>query len=451
MKYIALIVFSLFSVNSLLGQTSDTPLPSYNWKGGKTAGEPGYVILKSGKKLEGTISLKGTRSNVSEVRFEGDGKKIDFPVTALSNYGLTRPSQNQTFTTKTSGPVSDSPASMYEWRNMGTVMDKVIETSEPREGYVILKDGSKVEGILKLKRKDGILTNYEVKGASKKKIKGDISEVARYGYSVSAESVAQENLADMASKFSRGTLNGQQGEISQINIQGKFYSKKVVFRANAGQLSEHTPKDTDSFTQFIDGNEKKFIAVEDTFVEEEFNGATFQFYRNPFPTTINKFATNIAKAGVQAGTSAAAQAAVKKDAKDQGYVSNMDSVIAVSSKEELIGLRDNLVNIGGYSSSDQLMENSDNESLKNNVSALNLAIAGKEAAESEGGIYNKEWIILNKKTGEKTVVYKSDYKQLVEPLLKGCYEYLTLSKSEQKTYEKWNSKMQMLGLLDGCY
>ncbi len=452
-KTVLIISAILFAYSFSLAQIADTPLSEYVWKGGKTKLEKGYVILKSDKKLEGLISLKGSLSSITEVYFEGEDKKIKFPPSALKAYGLFRATSSNTLSSKrtSSEPVNDSPESMYEWMDRGVVMDKVITVSKPRDGYVVLKSGKKITGILKLKRKDDVLTNYEVKTLSKKKVKGDVSELVSYGYNVSEEAVAQENLNSLAKDFSQGTVKGQSGSIAQVNIQGKFYFKKIIFKTSSGKLQEYDAESLDSFTQVIEGKKTTFIAVEGTFVAQEFNGATFKLYRNPFPTTINNFATGLAKTGAEVATTAIAQAAVNKDAKDNNYVTNMDSVIAVSTKEELIQIRDRLVRIGGYSNTEELQERSNNESLKTTVEAIGFAIAGKEIAESEGGILNKEWVILNKQSGEKTIVYKSDYKKLIEPLLKGCYEYLSLAKSEQKSYEKWNALQKTVKLLDGCY
>ena len=72
-------------------------------------------------------------------------------------------------------------------------------------------------------------------------------------------------------------------------------------------------------------------------------------------------------------------------------------------------------------------------------------------SSSEGGLLNKEWIVLNKKTGEEVVIYKSKFKELMEPLLKGCYEYLSLDRSDQRAYEKWSNMDNTLKMLDGCY
>ena len=129
----------------------------------------------------------------------------------------------------------------------------------------------------------------------------------------------------------------------------------------------------------------------------------------------------------------------------------MDSVIRASSTEDLKALRDEMVTLSGYASSQEALDKSTNESLKTNLSALELAIAGREIASSPGGIMNEEWVILNKITREKTMVYKSEYKNQVEILLMGCDKFLELPKSQQNDLHKWDNLEQAMKLLDSCY
>ncbi|WP_299675734.1 hypothetical protein [uncultured Dokdonia sp.] len=451
-QILSLFIFFFVFSNPLLAQESTTPLSDYTWKRGKTVAEDGYVVLKSGKRLEGVIVLKGSENTVEEVIFEGEGKKIEFPVAALKSYGLLRKINANGQSTSANGPINDSPESMYEWRDMGVVMNKKITSTQPRDGYVILKNGTRYDGLLKLRRKDGVLSNYQVKGD--KRYKGDISEVARYGYTVSEESVIQENLEKQANKFYPGSIQTktgmQQGEISTVSNQ-KFYSNKIIFKDDKGAMTEYVPSTLTSFSQEVKGETKKYVAYKDTFVQEDFSGDTFQLFRNPYPTSTNKFLTGLVKETIVIGTNAAAQGIAKKDAKKNGYETRMDSIIANSPPEDLIGIRDGLVKLSGYTTAEELQEKSDNESLKNNINALNLALAGYEVRNSEGGLYNKEWIILNKKSGEETVIYKAKYKTLMEPLLKGCYEYLSLDRGDQRAYEKWSNIEQTIKMLDGCY
>ena len=451
----ALSILMLFVILIMHGQTSETPLENYQWKRGKTKQESGFVVLKSGKKLEGTIVLKGSVAKVDEIIFEGDGKKIEFPAAALKSFGLlqSRVENTSTQTDTAQGPINDSPESMYEWRSKGTVMGKEITGTVAREGYVVLKNGTRYEGELRLTRKDGVLTSYKLK--ADKKYKGKTSDLERYGYTVSEDEVAQQNLSKLAKNFYQGTIKTNRkelsGEVAQVNIMGKFYSKKILYRGPSGALTEFTPTEVSTFSQSIKGDNIKYIAHDGVFVVEQYNGNTFKMFRNPNPTTTNAFLTGLIKEGAAVGTNALAQAAVKKDAKDNNYTTNMDSIIRVSTPEQLMAIRDGFAKLGGYNTYQEALDKSSNESLKNNINAIELALAGNSLKNTEGGIYNKEWIILNKATGEETIIYKSEYKKLIEPLLKGCYEFLSLERKEQRFYEKWNNRQAAIKMLDGCY
>ncbi|MEP1095408.1 MAG: hypothetical protein ABJG78_09880 [Cyclobacteriaceae bacterium] len=451
-KVTVLVFASLFSLQSFC-QTNESPKELYKWKNQKkTEFQSGYVVLKSEKKLNGQIALVGSYSSVSEVHFLGEGKDISFPISALKSFGLNASPLEQTQDTAIKGPISESSESLYEWRDGGVVMNKKIYNSVPRDGYIVLKSGKRYEGQLRVQKRDEDLWNFQVKTSDgKEKFKAE--EVAKYGLKVSVSEIMQANLSSMDVKYFPGTVtvNGatRSGEIAIIRTS--FYSKKILFKSGSGEYTEYTPERASDFTQTRDGFEKKYASLDGAFMEDEFNGTTFRLYRNPNPTTINNFATGFVKAGVQAGTEAAAEGIVNSDAKKNDYTTNMDSVIRVSSKEELIELQNKLVQIGGYSSADELIESSSNESLVNNVNALKLAIAGREFAESDEGIYNKEWVILNKKSSEKTIVYKSDYNKLIEGLLFGCYDFLSLEKSDQREHKKWNNLRKTVAYLDKCY
>lgn len=455
----ALVTISCLLLCSFLSfsQKSETPLTDYAWKGSKTTPSSGFVVLKSGKRLDGQISLKGSSSDVKEVIFILGEKKINFPPSALEKYGL---SGGQSISSSPSSkvnvnPVSDSPESSYEWLDRGEVMEKKIEVTKTRPGYVVLKNGTKYDGAFKLKRKDGVITDYEVKTSEGKK-KGAFQDLSSYGYNLSPEEIEQANIAKLAKNYYPGsvTKGGEvlKGDICNINIQGSFYSKKVVLKDGSGSLSIFGTEDITSFSQKIKGENKTYIVIEDKFIQEDFNGNTFQFYRNPSPTTVNNFATNLAKSAGQITATTISQQAIKKDAEKNNYVTNLDSVLLVSTDAELEELKNTLVGLSGYSSAEEAHEKSDNESLKNTITAIDLELAGRDFATSDDVVvYNREWIILNKKSGEKTVVYQNDFKKLIEPLLKGCYEYLLLEKKDQKKYSNWKEVQSTLKMLDGCY
>lgn len=453
-KNFIVFVFYFAMVMSGKSQTNESPTGAYEWKRGKTELQTGYVVLKSGKRMDGKISLIGSATQVTEVAYEGGGKEIKFPIGSLQSYGLVGVNPNA-IATVSSGPLNESPESMYEWRNMGVVMNKVITSSTPRAGYVVLQNGTKYEGELKLRRKDDVLEDIEVKTVSGKE-KFETAEVARYGYTVSQDEVAQANLAKQSKSAFKGTvttLTGMlSGEITIIPVEGKRYYEQIIFKGSDGKFVDYTTKTISGFTYTSNrGREVKYVVIDDKLVVEQFQGKTFQVYLNPNPTTINEFATSLVKGAVSVGTSVAASAAVKRDAKKNGYETNMDSVIRVSSTEDLKILRDQMASLAGYESAEDAINNSDNESLKTNLSALEIAIQGREVANTTGGILNEEWIIFNNLTREKTIVYKSKYKTQIDVLLMGCDKYFELTKPLQNDLQKWDNLTKAMQLLDSCY
>jgi len=452
---ISLLFYLCFSATLItLAQSNDSPAGAYQWKKGKTELQNGYVVLKSGKKMEGKISLLGSPTNVTEIAYEGEGKDIKFPVGSLKSYGLTDVNPNAS-TATSGGPINESPENMYEWRSMGIVMGKEIHSTTPRAGYVVLRTGAKYEGELKLRKKAGVLEDIEVKTAIGKE-KFDAPQVARYGYTVSQEEVQQTTLAKQTKSSFPGSINTpsgkMSGEITIVPLPGKRYVERIIFKGPDGKFVDHTPQSISGFNYVNNkGRNVTFTVIDKMFLAEQFNGNTFQVYLNPNPTSINEFATSLAKGAMQVGTSAAATAVVKKDQEKNDYVSNMDSVIRVSSTEELIELRDNLANLAGYNSAQEAIDNSDNESLKANLSALELTIQGRQASSTPGGLLNEEWIIFNKITNEKTIVYKSKYKDQIDVLLMGCDKYLELTRSMQNDLQKWDNLQQAVKLLDSCY
>lgn len=453
LRYCASLAFFLLLTSYVVAQTNESPAGAYQWKKGKTEFQNGYVVLKSGKRMEGKISLKGSPTAVAEISFQGDGKELDFPAASLKAYGLVGVNPNAS-TSTSSVPVNESPENMYEWRSMGIVMGKEIHHSVPRQGYMVLRDGTRYEGELKLKRKAGVLNELEIKTETDKQ-KADAANVARYGYTVSQEEVEQGNLARMTKRSLPGSIQTASGTVNgEVTIQpapGKRYTEKIIFKGADGKFTEHTPQTVTGFTVVDKGREEKYMVVSGVFVETLFSGKTFQLYLNPNPTSINKFATSLVKGATQVGTTAAASAMVKEDQKKNNYTSNLDSIIRVSSTSQLIAIRDAWANAAGYSNAQEAINKSDNEMLKNNLSALDLAIQGRQVAETEGGILNEEWIFFNTITNEKTVVYKSDYRDQIEVLLMGCDKYLELTKTQQGDMRKWENLARTAKLLDECY
>jgi len=101
-----------------------TPLPYFDDY------EQGYVILRDGNKIEGSVSIKQyEKQNKMDVT-DASGQKYKFNVKSLKTWGLS-----------INIPVNQSPLSYYDWKN-----DKRKANAEPERGFVQLHSGETLEG-----------------------------------------------------------------------------------------------------------------------------------------------------------------------------------------------------------------------------------------------------------------------------------------------------------------
>ncbi len=531
----------LFFSIQLSAQTDETPDAYYKWKKDKTDFQNGYVVLISGKRMDGNISLILKNGSLKEIKFEGDGKEIKLPAASVSAYGL-----------NSTPVINDSPEDLYKWRPDAIVMGKVVAQTKPRQGYAILGNtGQRVSGKLQLKKVEGKLDlikidsekytpdqvrNYgleitiaelnkegskihkhegknfypgtltlasgEVKSGilafRQSELINDMKPAAgpQYSYvyyaadqtsfvngyhseiaievtqNINGKEIryqyfdghfipmgALENLSfkDKTREFQTGTItlfNGEQrkGKIAQIKYFGTFYTPAINFMDETGLVTSYEGDEIDSFTQILAGKETDFFAVSGVFVEKMFDGKVFQLYRNPFPTTENKFLNGLAQGAATAGTSIAAHAISKKEAEKKGYLgAGIHEKIAEASLEELDQMEGEIQayvsSLGNDEASKELKK-----TLNKQLVAVHTASLSREIGQSAGpGIKKKEWVIYNLQSNTETIILEGKYKKQVEHLLMGCYTYLGLEKSQQKTYTKFGNLTQAVAMLDECF
>lgn len=444
---------------SAFSQINETPNTFLTWKKGKTELQKGYVVLKSGKKMEGSISLKGAPGSLETILFEGEGKEIKFPAGAIKAYGtegkqIAQDTKSDGKPTYGSAGKSLTPDKYYEWHSTGSEGGKTLSQSKPMPGFVVLTDGQRLEGEVSLRRLGDRVRRVVIKTPTGKE-KMKIAEVHRYGINVTKEDHDQNQIAKKMNSATKGTVYSISGEVKgTLDLKGpEGYNAfdKIILKDELGEFKEYTTETASGFT--IQRKEKvyTYIVKEKFFVREQYNGEVFHFYANAKPTNVNTKATNFAKTVTSVGTTAIAKGIANKDAKDNNYESNMDSVIQVSSTEKLIELQKQLLEMKGYSSYDQAIDKDKNESYVANINALEIAIKGRQASENIGDKYYFEWILENKNTGEKTVLYVDNYKKEIENLLYGCYKYLDLEKKDQNEMRKWKNREKTIKYLDSCY
>lgn len=283
-----LLIFLLFCSISMLSQaqTNETSANLYMWKGKKTQFQDGYLVLKSGKKLEGKISLQGSPENIVGVGFEGDGKEIDFPLTALKAYGLSVGNKvggnsGGGKSINTGAPISDNNEELYLWRDMGTVMGKVVRNTKPRQGYVIRRDGSRLEGEFQIKELDGVISEYKLK-TDRKKFKFEPAEVAHYGLLMTMAELSEKDYKDDAKNFHKGSVTLKSGEVktgfvafqgkSLINpnkpAQGDKYNGVFFTPSEKDYVKTFSDEEISFIVQNVDGKELTYSLYENGFVAE---------------------------------------------------------------------------------------------------------------------------------------------------------------------------------------
>ncbi len=536
------ILLSLLLLSGVcFAQVNETQNERYLWNKKGTDPQPGYVILKSGTKMEGSISLKGEPNNIKEVILLKDGKEIELKPESLSAYGLF------------AGPLTnDSPEELYEWKNGSTTtnakgVSKVNTFTKTRRGYVVLNDGKRIDGNLHLNKENGVLDEIVIKNDAEGKQVFKPAQVSRYGLIPTiadltkggkkvwndegknfkkgfyekldnskvngfiafmkssdisnSDAIFYQNLfyaptedepvtviqsQDIAkvtqmkgdtaivylpfnggfveeSKigglaineqfklFQRGRviLNNKTeitGEIAQVMEVGKDYSTTIKFKTSDEKVTIYAVKDVSFFEQIVKNEPYHFIPYTDRFVKLIFDGSTFAYFKNPTPTTINESATKNARLATSAAGSIGSMAAVgsMKGVSDKDK-NEMNKAIQSGSTEDLQAGREA---IGDIKQSGML-----DQQDKKNATKLQTAMMAEEIGRQAQNIivYNVEYFIWNKKSGEQKMVIKADFGDGIEPLLQSCEKYLMMSKSEQKEMKKMDNVLKAMQMVDDCY
>ena len=199
---IALFLLTSFSL-TVSAQENRTDENRYTWDGKQTLPFSGYVILKSGKQMDGLLSLKGKPNEVKLIVLVVNGKVIEFKPESLKAYGI-----------NAEPLVNESPEDLYEWKSAGEVMGKIVENTKSRPGFVVLTNGNRIEGELQLRRTEGVLDLIKIK-SDQGKGKYELSEVNRFGIILTIKEVTNDGKKvrkDWALNFHRGYVLNESGE-----------------------------------------------------------------------------------------------------------------------------------------------------------------------------------------------------------------------------------------------
>ena len=268
-------------------QTNETNSSLYTWKGKKTIASPGYVVLKSGKQVNGTLTLVGKPGALTQILLVENGKELKLPTSAVSAYGLGSKRGTISNGVKSgglTGPVCDNNEELFTWRNMGEQMGKVIENTKPRNGYIVDRSGNRTEGELQIKRVDGRLSEFKLKGSSGK-LKLTPAEVANYGLTMTIAEVTKDGektYKDEARNYHEGSITLTNGTVKNgwvafgkryyinSNKPGMGYKYFGIFFTNTkeGYLKTYSNEEISFVSQKTPTEELKYSPYEGGFVAE---------------------------------------------------------------------------------------------------------------------------------------------------------------------------------------
>ncbi|TRX58203.1 hypothetical protein FNH22_14160 [Fulvivirga sp. M361] len=273
----------------------------------------GYVVLSSGQRKDGKISLKVVNTDTVEIRYQGNNKeKMKFKRLDLLDYG---------------------PANLL----LSEVKNDYKDVSKNfHPGYIILKDGQKKTGKIASRKRD-------VKESDGTKVYGPIG--VKYV--------------------------GENDEV--IEYRGKTFTVSY-------------------YMQNIGGEEQHYLNVYGTYIRVFNPRGRFSYYRNSRPTHVREGTTNLVKGVAESAQQELAESAAKGAAK-RSFERSMKN-------GEDLGTA-----IGNATVNAQKAANE---------------IQGAVNFDDAGGLYFKEYFIVDNKHNTQNLVYKKNIKEVLNTLLEGC-------------------------------
>lgn len=334
---------------------------------------------------------------------------------------------------------------------------------ELHEGVVVLTDGRKLEGRITFKRMVNVIKSYRLPIGVYFVPAGGVEPVVQYGPDaidyveevvggqrakyIPIEGVlvkSEELLSSLESRKSKDeTKNLQKGYVvfsDGKKVQGRIAKEKtsVYFVGEGNKIEKYnarTPGVT-CFVQNINGADRKFIALEHgitafedrgfQYVEVLLPAGDYSYYRNPDPTHLKEGTTKLVKGVVNTVT-------------DVGSMALAKEVASAQVKEEL---KNSSNNLSAVSAATVNAASSMGQTMQMTKDMVQLS--------DEGGIYHKEWVVVNNKTNEKVVVYKKNAEEEMKVLLAGCSKYVGLDKKDVKRLTNIDNLEEAVKFLNDC-
>lgn len=359
----------------------------------------GYVVKRSGERVEGLLKLKKKGEELSEISIKAK-KKYKFSPTEVDRYGLLLK-----IIDVSSGEADEFPDDAKNF-HPSTVF--FLDDTE-KTGLLAFRERRKLDpnkplGINRYMKyyfaegEDAYLTSFSYDNV--KRIVHN--KVAYYPINNGFAALDDAEFNKEIENFYPGKLtltDGSMvsGDIKQKKVYMKWYSDTVYVKSpEKGLLTLKGPEVT-SFTQEIEGRERTFISVKDFFVEKLFDGKKYLLYRNPYPS-------------LNLGLTVLAQSA---------------AIIA----------DDEVSNEGSIRKSDFRRVNTTSETRN--------AVADVGAFE----VNNLEFIIRDKDSEEEVTLTKQDYKTWFGDRADNCK---SIAEYKSEKFEE-ETIILMVRTLDACY
>jgi hypothetical protein len=419
----------------------------------------GYVIPHGGNKIIGELKLFYHNDVLHEFVIKNDAGTQKFPMLEIAHYGLIL----------TIADLTNNGKKKYndEGRNFfpGSV---VMTDGTVKEGFVAFYKTGYLDGDMRYGKyyknpfftptREGtieFLADDEILKVTQE-INGVQIAYNPFGDGfVGSSALTDLPFKDETRKLQPGEVTMAdgtvfKGQVLLLRQELNWFYYSIFFKDTEGNIRYLSPMDVDRCTQTIDGKSTGYISYMGSFIELMFDGKNFQLFRNPFPTTVNKFLTTVSKATTNVAAGVVQNNLIEKTVPEDltksersALCSEVYGQVKNMSIDQLQAFMKDCGNAKGPYGSPQ------NKLLDQymGIAAAELVIRAAEDTE----IKKKEWIFLNMKSHEQTIVTRGDYKNQVEPLLASCEKYLMMEKKEQNAINNFDVIEQAIKLVDVCY
>lgn len=399
---------------------NDSPNGEYGWKNimetkySKRKGLPGYIIYTSGEKVTGSLVVAYKGKDVIFISVNGSEQNLDH----ISHFGLT---------SKAMFMVNQSPEEMYLWEDPKIFSS--ISWSMPWQGYVVLLDSSRHEGLVSIGKKGNSRVEVQLT-KDNNKVEFEPGKVVRYGLTGSINDITAERIKrgnyvwfENGNVSAKGTLD-KKGLIAVRELTDKHPGfQDMYLKDSEGNYSKYTPFTQVKFSYLSSGNVTTFISMDSSFVQEEFDGNTYQMFRdiNPAPEVHyhEKAAFSAFKDMIYA------EKLLKRTIDNN---EKLDSIFINSSVEQLQALAEAMKLFPGM--------------VKNFEVGIRAKTLNTETT------YPLGMVILNKNYHTKTLVKEGTYPSAIEPLHRNCSAYSSLDAATKARLSQWANRIEFVKFLD---